>query len=63
MEANQIINMFTNGAIVFEDIENKMLECTYGIQLVPIGNSKFDSRHNNMNLHWVVNTPLRWGGP
>ena len=62
MQANEIIKLFTNRAIVFEDIESKKLECTYGIQLVQKEKSRFDSRHNNLNEHWVVNTALGWGG-
>ncbi len=62
MDTNKIIELFTNGAIVFEDIISMRLECTYGIQLVQKGKSRFDTRHNNSNLEWVVNKELGWGG-
>jgi hypothetical protein len=62
MDTNEIIKLFTNGHIVFEDIITKRLECTYGIQLVQKGKSRFDTRHNNSNLEWMVNKELGWGG-
>lgn len=62
MGTNEIIKLFTNGDIVFEDIISKTLECTYGIQLVQKGKSRFDTRHNNSNLEWMVNIELGWGG-
>ena len=62
MDTNEIIKLFTNGAIVFEDITSKRLECTYGIQLVQKSKSRFDTRHNNSNLEWMVNKELGWGG-
>jgi hypothetical protein len=62
MDTNKIIKLFTNGHIVFEDIITKRLECTYGIQLVQKGKSRFDTRHNNSNLEWMVNKELGWGG-
>ena len=62
MDTNEIIKLFTNGAIVFEDITSKRLECAYGIQLVQKGKSRFDTRHNNSNLEWMVNKELGWGG-
>ena len=55
MNTNEIIKLFTNGAIVFEDITSKRLECAYGIQLVQKSKSRFDTRHNNSNLEWMVN--------
>ena len=39
MGTNEIIKLFTNGHIVFEDIISKRLECNYGIQLVQKGRS------------------------
>jgi hypothetical protein len=62
MGTNEIIKLFTNGHIVFEDIISKRLECAYGIQLVQKGKSRFDTRHNNSNLEWMVNKELGWGG-
>ena len=62
MDTNEIIKLFTNGHIVFEDIISKRLECVYGIQLVQKGKSRFDTRHNNSNLEWMVNKELGWGG-
>ena len=62
MDTNKIIKLFTNGHIVFEDIISKRLECAYGIQLVQKGKSRFDTRHNNSNLEWIVNKELGWGG-
>lgn len=62
MQANEIIKLFTNGAIVFEDIESKRLECAYGIQLIEKGKSRFDIRHNQSNKDWMVNQVLGWGG-
>ena len=62
MNTNEIIKLFTNGAIVFEDITSKRLECAYGIQLVQKSKSRFDTRHNNSNLEWMVNKELGWGG-
>lgn len=62
MDTNKIITLFTKGHIVFEDIITKRLECTYGIQLVQKRKSRFDSRHNNSNLEWMVNKELGWGG-
>ena len=62
MGTNEIIKLFTNGDIVFEDIISKKLECTYGIQLVQKGKSRFDTRHNKSNLEWMVNKELGWGG-
>jgi hypothetical protein len=61
METNEIIKLFTNGTIVFEDIESKKLECNYGIQLVQKGKSRFDTRHSS-KLNWIVNQVLGWGG-
>jgi hypothetical protein len=62
MDTNEIIKLFTNGAIVFEDIESKRIECDYGIQLVQKSKSRFDTRHNQSNLGWMVNKELGWGG-
>jgi hypothetical protein len=62
MDSNEIIKLFTNGDIVYEDIITKRLECSYGIQLVQKGKSRFDTRHNNSNLDWMVNKELGWGG-
>lgn len=62
MDKNKIIELFTNGAIVFEDIISKRLECNYGIQLEQKGKSRFDTRHNNSNIEWIVNKELGWGG-
>ena len=62
MDTNEIIKLFTNGHIVFEDIISKRLECAYGIQLVQKSKSRFDTRHNNSNLEWMVNKELGWGG-
>jgi len=62
MDINEIIKLFTNGHIVFEDIISKRLECAYGIQLVQKSKSRFDTRHNNSNLEWMVNKELGWGG-
>ena len=62
MDTNEIIKLFTNGAIVFEDIESKRLECDYGIQLVQKGKSRFDTRHNQSDKDWMVNQELGWGG-
>ena len=62
MDTNEIIKLFTNGDIVFEDIMTKRIECAYGIQLVQKGKSRFDTRHNNANLSWMVNKELGWGG-
>ena len=62
MDTNEIIKLFTNGHILFEDIISKRLECAYGIQLVQKGKSRFDTRHNNSNLEWMVNKELGWGG-
>ena len=62
MDTNEIIKLFTNGHIVFEDIITKRLECAYGIQLVQKGKSRFDTRYNNSNLEWMVNKELGWGG-
>lgn len=62
MDTNEIIKLFTNGHIVFEDIITKRLECAYGIQLVQKGKSRFDTRHNNANIEWMVNKELGWGG-
>jgi len=62
MDTKQIIKLFTNGAIIFEDIITKRLECVYGIQLVQKGKSRFDTRNNNADLSWMVNKELGWGG-
>ena len=62
MDTNEIIKLFTNGDIVFQDIISKRLECAYGIQLIQKGKSRFDTRHNNSNLEWMVNKELGWGG-
>ena len=62
MDTNEIIKLFTNGHIVFEDIITKRLEWAYGIQLVQKGKSRFDTRYNNANLSWMVNKELGWGG-
>jgi hypothetical protein len=62
MDKNEIIKLFTNGTIVFEDIVIKRLECDYSIQLVQKSKSRFDTRHNQSNLGWVVNKELGWGG-
>lgn len=62
MDTKQIIKLFTNGDIVFEDIISKKLECTFGIQLIQKGKSRFDTRHHFSNLHWIVNQELGWGG-
>jgi hypothetical protein len=62
MDTNEIIKLFTNGAIVFEDIESKRLECDYGIQLVQKGKSRFDTRHNQSDKDWMVHQELGWGG-
>lgn len=62
MDTNEIINLFTNGAIFFEDIITKRLECAYGIQLVQKSKSRFDTRYNNSNLEWMINKELGWGG-
>jgi hypothetical protein len=62
MGTNEIIKLFTNGDIVFKDIMTKRIECAYGIQLVQKGKSRFDTRHNNANLSWMVNKELGWGG-
>ena len=62
MNTNEIIKLFTNGAIVFEDIESKRLECDYGIQLVQKGKSRFDTRHNQSDKDWMVHQELGWGG-
>jgi len=62
MDTNEIIKLFTNGAIVFEDIESKRLDCDYGIQLVQKGKSRFDTRHNQSDKDWMVNQELGWGG-
>ena len=62
MDTKQIIKLFTNGAIVFEDIISKKLECTFGIQLIQKGKSRFDTRHHFSNLHWIVYQELGWGG-
>ena len=62
MDTKQIIQLFTNGTIAFEDIISKNLECTYGIQLVQKGKSRFDTRHHFSNLYWIVNQELGWGG-
>ena len=62
MKTNEIIKLFTNGAIVFEDIESKRLECAYGIQLVKKSKSRFDTRHHQSDKDWIVNQELGWGG-
>jgi hypothetical protein len=62
MNTNEIIKLFTNGSIVFEDIESKRLECDYGIQLVQKSKSRFDTRHNQSDKDWMVNQELGWGG-
>jgi hypothetical protein len=62
MDTNEIIKLFTNGHIVFEDIESKKLECAYGIQLIEKGKSRFDTRHNLSEKVWMVNQVLGWGG-
>ena len=62
MDKQEIIKLFTNGDILFEDISSKKLECNYGIQLVQKNKSRFDTRYNNSNLEWVVNKELGWGG-
>lgn len=62
MGTNEIIKLFTNSDIVFKDIMTKRIECAYGIQLVQKGKSRFDTRHNNANLSWMVNKELGWGG-
>lgn len=62
MDRKEIIKLFTNGDIVFEDNISKKLECTYGIQLVQKSKSRFDIRYNYSNLEWMVNQELGWGG-
>ena len=62
MEPNEIIKLFTNSQIFFEDIITKRLECTYGVQLVQKGKSRFDTRNSQSNLEWMVNKELGWGG-
>ena len=62
MDTKKIIQLFTKGSIIFDDILSKKLECTYGIQLVQKGKSRFDTRHHFSNLHWIVNQELGWGG-
>lgn len=62
MDTNEIIRLFTNGPIDFEDIESKKLECTYGIQLVQKSTSRSDTRHNQSDKDWIVNQVLGWGG-
>jgi hypothetical protein len=62
MDINEIIKLFTNGAIVFEDIESKRLVCDYGIQLVQKSKSRFDTRHKQSDKDWIVNKELGWGG-
>ena len=62
MDSNEIIKLFTNGDIVFEDIITKRLECAYGIQLVQKSKSRFDTRHNKSDKDWMVHQELGWGG-
>lgn len=62
MDTKEIIKLFTNGDIVFEDSISKKLECTYGIQLVQKSKSRFDTRYNYSNFEWMVNKELGWGG-
>ena len=62
MDTKQIIQLFTKGSIVFDDIISKKLECTYGIQLVQKGKSRFDTRYNQSDKDWMVNKELGWGG-
>lgn len=62
MELNEIIKLFTNGTINYDDISTKKLEATYGIQLVQKSKSRFDTRHNQANKFWLVNKELGWGG-
>ena len=62
MDTNEIIKLFTNGALIVEDIESKRLECDYGIQLVQKGKSRFDTRHNQSDKDWMVHQELGWGG-
>lgn len=62
MGKQEIIKLFTNGDILFEDISSKKLECNYGIQLVQKNKSRFDTRYNYSNLEWMVNKELGWGG-
>lgn len=62
MDTKQIIQLFTKGSIVFDDILSKKLECTFGIQLVQKGKSRFDTRYNHSDKDWMVNKVLGWGG-
>ena len=62
MDTKQIIQLFTKGSLVFDDILSKKLECTYGIQLVQKGKSRFDTRYIQSDKDWMVNKELGWGG-
>lgn len=62
MDANEIIKLFINEQIIFEDILTKKFECQYGIQLVEKSKSRFDTRHKHSNSEWFLNKELGWGG-
>ena len=62
MKTNEIIKLFTKGEIVFDDIESKKLECTYGFKLVQKSKSRFDTRLSQTSNNWILKKELGWGG-
>ena len=62
MKQSQIIKLFTKGEVNYEDIENQILEVSFGFKLVQVAKTRFDTRLSQTSKEWMVNKELGWGG-
>ena len=62
MKQSQIIKLFTKGEVNYADIENQILEVSFGFKLVQVAKTRFDSRLSQTSKEWMVNKELGWGG-
>ena len=62
MQTKEIIDLFINGEIAYEDIASQSLECKYGIKLIQKESSRSNIRVNQTNKEWLINKELGWGG-
>ena len=62
MKQSQIIKLFTKGEVNYEDLENQILEVSFGFKLVQVDKTRFDTRHRQTSKDWILNKELGWGG-
>jgi hypothetical protein len=62
MKQSQIIKLFTKGEVNYADIENQILEVSFGFKLVQVAKTRFDTRLSQTSKEWMVNKELGWGG-